>query len=167
MHGKVLELREDRQAKQQAEARDEQARHQQRPAVHSTDEADRRQIGQHEAGLASAFTHSRRRGLRLGGLAGGRFDLRCPRRAGRRHQGNKEKHGHQEAGHFYTHVHLTSLGHKDGDYTRKSLAGSPPGVPFTRSGRAIPPVRKIRMPSSTVMSGNIARDRSLTTMSPI
>src|SRR5262249_47960417 len=55
---------------------------------------------------------------------------------------------------------------KTTDYTRNSFTRSSACQPRIRSGRAIPPVRKIRIPSSTVMSGKVARLRSATTMSP-
>src|SRR5262249_7619284 len=62
----------------------------------------------------------------------------------------------------------THQGHpeKTTDYTRNSFTRSSACHPRIRSGRAIPPVRKIRIPSSTVMSGNVARLRSATTISP-
>src|SRR5205085_7294520 len=53
------------------------------------------------------------------------------------------------------HNHSTSLRtHKTRDYKR------------TLGGSAMPPVRKMRMPSSTVMSGNSARARSTTMTAP-
>src|SRR3954468_6043119 len=55
---------------------------------------------------------------------------------------------------------------KTTDYTRKSGTRSLPSAPRIRGGSAIPPVRKMCSPSSTVMSGKLALARSQITMSP-
>ena len=55
---------------------------------------------------------------------------------------------------------------KTPDYTRKSPTRSCPRRARIRSASAIPPVRKMRIPCSTVMSGYDARSRGQMTMSP-
>src|SRR5262245_13435141 len=67
-------------------------------------------------------------------------------------------------GSLNAYAHLTS--HKGPNYTRNSFARSASGDPRMRDGSAIPPVRKMRIPSSTLMSGNVARSRSQITTSP-
>ena len=148
VHRKLLQLRIRRQPEEQAEHADDQPAHQQRPAVDAT-EIDRRQVRQHEAGF-TAFGDRRRRRL-------DRLREERHRDAGRRGQGghrasSRTRTTDTSEASLYKHGHLTS--HKRSNYN------------FSRGGSAMPPVRKILMPSSTAMSGNVTRSRSQITTSP-
>ena len=147
--GRFLSCDERHQAEQQAERADHEAAHQQRPAVDAV-ELDRRQVRQHQVRFAAAPLRRRRRCARPGLPAGPlrRAGTRAAAAIAARSSIGTITRRHKLA---YGHAHLTS--HKSWDYTR------------TRGGSAMPPVRKM-MPSSTVMSGNVARSRSQITMSP-
>src|SRR4029453_19290720 len=126
------------EAEQQSESADQEPAHQQRPPIDAS-EIHRRQVGQYQAGLSAAPPDLlARRGL-LDGLREQR-----PRTCERTQQQDQHDGTHKAS--LHTLGHLPS--HKNADYN------------FSRGGNAMPPVRKILMPSSTVMSGKIARSRS-------
>ncbi len=159
VHRQVLQLGEDDQPEQQAERAHAETGHQQGAPVDAA-EFDLRQIRKHEVHLAAA---RRRCSLRLGRR------LHRQRRP-RRREDRTDDDGEQDRGDQAPqdgrngHAHLTS--HKSSDYTRKSLTRSCSPLSRSRDGSAMPPVRKMRIPSSTVIAGNVARPRSQMTMSP-
>src|SRR5262249_14738458 len=136
------ELREREIAEEQPENADDDSAHQERASVGPA-EADCREIRQHEAGFAALVRCLRRRRLRL-------------RRGGRaRRRGERGAQEHTQQNFLNGHNHCPShVAHKSVDYMR------------TLGGSAMPPVRTMRMPSSTEISGNTARSRSTITTSP-
>ena len=147
--------------------------HQQRSAVdHAAQEIDGRQIGKHQIGFPT------RLGRRRAAASGWAASATAPGAAD--HQGQQHNRDDQASkASLQRHSHLSFSyqlsavwisfqldRHKTPDYTRKSFTRSSPRQARILGGSAIPPVKKILTPSSTVMSGNVARSRSQITMSP-
>ena len=155
----------DEVAEEQAAHRDQQAQHQQRPAV-DAHELRLGQVRQHETGLAAVMDlRLGLGGLRLGCLRQGR------RRAGhgdhRQHQRHHADPHHQplpalpNCTHGFYLVDSSLLVHPRGVSAR-----SAPECPRSTAGRAIPPVRITRTPSSTARSGYDTALRGTMTRSP-
>src|SRR5215470_18055025 len=149
MNRQVLELSKDNETEHEAEDRDHQSAHEKRVAVHAA-KRDRGKIGNDQIRFAAAGRGRSRRGRLRRGLRGLGRRWRGRRAQQRRHHHDWCGDAHQEL--LYCQTHLPS--HKRLDYSRR-LGGS-----------ATPPVRKMRMPSSTETSGNTARCRSQTMTSP-
>ena len=140
------------QAEQQAERADAEAAHQQRPAVRSPRNSTRRQIRQDEVSLRRRSC-ARRAGLSPTGSGARslrrRAACRQPSTAQRPSRPSRSRDHDRHARPSLEDSSGRSrsspdLAHKGADYTRTRRA----------SGSAMPPVRKMRMPSSTVMSGS-------------
>ncbi len=189
VHRQILELHVRGQAEEQAERAHQQPPHQQLAAVDAP-EFRARHVGQHQVHLA-ARTLGGGPGSRLDRLRRSHHAARRPEDpAHQDDQHQRERRLPRTLHCLHDRAHGTSSTatlrragrhratspcgrsvdmHKDSDYTRKSprsASFSRPTVPRTREGIAMPPVRKILMPSSTVRSGNVVRSRSQITMSP-
>ena len=155
VHRQVLQVVVDDQAEHQAEDADAEAAHQQGASVDPL-ELDRPEVGQHEVRFAAGMLRRgaacvcgrRRRGLH--GQAGSA-----------RHQTQSRQRARHVSACATVELHLAinallrqRLSTRENRRPGRCHAGRESG-----RGSAIPPVRKIRMPCSTVMSGNDALSR--------
>src|SRR5262249_13890560 len=139
----------------EAERADDEAAHEQRATVDAV-KIDRRQIREDKARFAADF----------------RLRVLDRRRRGTARRKERREHARQQDGAAPPHKLLD----RDHQTSRVTRRGPPerghydrhksPNYMRTLGGSAMPPVRKILMPSSTEMSGNTARLRSQMTMSP-